>query len=301
LRARQAIYVCALVLSALAAVLIWGGWGGPARAIVGVSLVCLLPGLATVTLLDLDLDLRTWDAVAISCAVSLAIVVLVGIALGALHLGFGSHEWVTALAGIAATLSIAGLVVEGLGSGDAITQSEGTAFPRVRIDFLFYATALGVTALAIVVAHRDAVRHLASTSLAELWMLPTHPAALSDSVQVGVRNRSTHTQSFKLVLATPRTRVTQALTLPPGASHVQGFTVGSMTQQGPIVAHLYASTSTGVATETATLPGPASVKQSTIKTRARSVRQLQARGKKPSVQVEGNNDNAYAKARRSST
>lgn len=164
-----------LALCGLAAVFVWAGVGGPAAAITGVALVCLLPGLAAVTLIDLHVG--ALQTLALACAASLALDVLVGLALGASHLGFGARAWTTTLAGVAGALAAAGLIVSRPSAGIVVRLPRLTALRSRAAELLLYSLAASIAAVAVGVAHRDAISHLRSVAVAPLPIAATraHP------------------------------------------------------------------------------------------------------------------------------
>lgn len=247
---RQRASICVLVLCGLAVALVWAGWGGPVRATVGLLLVCLLPGLAM--LLLFGLDLRPLEAFLYGVAASVAIVVLIGIALGATHIGFSARAWVTALGAIGMILAAATLLTSERAAGVATAKSGWPIFAPVRVDHLLYILGLCIAVLAVAIAHHSAVRHIRRVSLAELWAAKLAGATRSD-VQVGVRNTSSNRRSFALILKPEGHSITRTLTLAPNETRVQSFALGVAVSESNVIVELRDLRRGGTASETATL------------------------------------------------
>lgn len=160
MRIRNAPSITIAVLAVLAALPVWLDWQGPARIGAGLALTLLLPGAAALALTAAGV--RPLPALGFTIALSTTALVLVGLALGAAHLGFASRTWATTLA----VLSIA------LGAASNLVQREQRkpriwATPDLRQvpDIAAYLVAVVVVIVAVGLAHHNAVKHLATSKL----------------------------------------------------------------------------------------------------------------------------------------
>jgi uncharacterized membrane protein len=149
-----------LCASLAAAGAVLAGAGGPLRAALGIALVLVLPGAALVALLGLRLALPgTLLAV---CACSISVSILVGLALGAAHAGFGADEWAAAVAGVS-VLASAGALARGRGhrapgAGHSPLGQLARSTPALAV----FAAAAVIAALAVVLAHQSAADRVSS-------------------------------------------------------------------------------------------------------------------------------------------
>jgi len=226
---RRVGYSLVAATSVIALLPVWFGWPGPLRVPAGLLLGLVLPGLAALALLDTDL--RPTATLAAAFALSIATLVLVGLVLGAAHLGFAPRTWALTLALLSLVLA-AGALWRGRAHDER--SSRRRALGVRPGDWGAYALAGTLTVLAVALAHRSASEHLSAASLPEIWLSSPMP----NSVRVGVGNAGSAERPFQILLAMPGWHATLSLRLGARVSRTQSVRVPSATRAQRLTAEL---------------------------------------------------------------
>lgn len=206
----SAVAVTAGMLAAVAPNQVW------LRLPFGLPLVLLLPGYGLVRAVYRQPARHPLDVAVISVGLSLALTVLLGLALGPTSEGLRSVSWVIALAGFTI---VANSLAYASGVRPPLRRREAPHV-RLRPGLVVPATlAACVLVLSVAVSARDAFRP-ASGEIIQLWALPKAGGG-PDDVQVGVSNKLSEARFFHLLILHADTVLAdKSLDLPAGTSLV---------------------------------------------------------------------------------
>lgn len=228
-----------------------GGWGG---AIFGVVFVLLLPGyIVTAALLGLRLQMA--ERIALSIAMSVAVVIAGGFLLNALPGGLQARSWAIFI-WLVTCAGSALLLARSLRRREQVPLG-ALRIPRPRgRDVGLVVASLLVLALAVGVAVHSA-QGAQGAGYTQLWILPastgtagaakTTPSPTA-SVDLGVRNEESAPQSYRLILLVNGAQArTYLIQLQPGQQWRRSVTVALGHGQGDVivVATLYRPTVSG--------------------------------------------------------
>lgn len=172
--------------------------GNPIRIACSLLLVLVLPGYVFTAVLFPDALHRPSERILMTVGLSLAVVVLLGIALNVAPGGLRQHSWALALSSFTMVMAAVGTIRR-----PARLRAPASLAPRASRITLGQALLFGLAGLILLgafsLATYGARRDADQTTFTQMWLLPAE-GDTNRSVLVGIRNQETDAQVYTLTM-----------------------------------------------------------------------------------------------------